>query len=113
MATEPRLTADFWVRAYLARLERAAIPAFVAARGDATAGAVLVKLATLDGQARAFHRSFDPMSGARVWLPLAEGAEAEVDRAIARQKGRDPDLWIIEIENRDGRTLLDEEGFAG
>ncbi|MFN7269270.1 MAG: DUF1491 family protein, partial [Cereibacter sp.] len=43
----PRLTADFWVRAYLARLGLAGIPAYVTARGDATAGAVMVKLATL------------------------------------------------------------------
>ncbi|MGB5066843.1 MAG: DUF1491 family protein, partial [Albidovulum sp.] len=107
MATEPRLTADFWVRAYLARLEQATIPAFVTAKGDATAGAILVKLATLDGQARAYHRSYDLQSGARVWLTLAEGAEPEVDQAIARQQSRDPDLWVIEIEDRDGRTLLD------
>ena len=54
-----RLTADFWVHAYLTRLRLADIPAFVTAKGDATAGAVLVKLNTLDGQARCFQRSFD------------------------------------------------------
>lgn len=113
MATDPRLTADFWVRAYLARLRLAAIPAYVTARGDATAGAVLVKCATLDGQARLFQRTFDVMSGARVWDTLAEGPEAEVDAAIARQRRTDPDLWVIEVESRDGRTLLDEEGLNG
>ena len=46
----PRLTAEFWVQAYLARLRLADIPAFVTARGDATAGAVMVKLNTLDGR---------------------------------------------------------------
>ncbi|MCB2115013.1 MAG: DUF1491 family protein [Rhodobacteraceae bacterium] len=107
-----RLTADFWVRAYLARLQAAHIPAYVVARGDATAGAVLVKLATLDGLARAFQRSFDLMTGARAWVVLAEGAEAEVDAAISRQRKMDPDLWVIEIESREGRTLLDEEGLA-
>ena len=45
----PRLTAEFWVQAYLARLRFAEIPAFVTAKGDASAGAVLVKLNTLDG----------------------------------------------------------------
>ena len=112
MATEPRLTAGFWVRAYLARLEQATIPAFVTARGDATAGAVLVKLATLDGKACAYHRSYDLKSGTRIWLILADGPEADVDRAIARQRGNDPDLWVIEIEDRDGRTLLDEAGLS-
>ena len=108
----PRLTADFWVRAYLARLRLADIPAYVTARGDATAGAVLVKLATLDGQATAFQRSFDLMTGDRAWIILAEGAEADVDAAITRQRKFDRDLWVIEIEDRAGRTLLDQDGLA-
>lgn len=113
MATEPRLTADFWVRAYLTRLRLADIPAFVVARGDATAGAVLVKLSTLDGRARLFQRSFDLAAGARVWVVLAEGDEPSVDAAVRRQRGHDPDLWVIEVESRDGRTLLDEDGLSG
>lgn len=109
---EARLTSGFWVSAYLARLQAAAIPAFVARRGDATAGAVVVKLATLDGRARAFQRRFDLMADRRVWGVLAEGAEAEVDAVLAREGARDPDLWIIEIEDRAGRVLLDEDGLA-
>lgn len=108
-----RLTAGFWVSAYLARLGLAAIPAFVTQKGDATAGAVLVKVATLDGRARAFQRSFDLAADARVWIVLAEGAEAEVDAVLSRQKLRDRDLWVIELEDRAGRTLLDEEGLSG
>jgi hypothetical protein len=107
----PRLTAEFWVQAYLARLRLADIPAFVTARGDATAGAVVVKLNTLDGAARAFARSYDA-AGARVWAPLAEGPEAEVDAALGRQRRYDPDLWVIEVEDRLGRHLLDEPGLA-
>ncbi len=76
-----------------------------------TAGAVVVKLATLDGRAQAFQRSFDLMTGARAWMTLAEGPEAEVDAVLARQRARDPDLWIVEIEDRQGRTLLDEPGL--
>lgn len=112
MAASPRLTAEFWVRAYLARLRLADIPAFVVARGDATAGAVLVKLATLDGQARAFQRGLDPATGARRWMVLAEGEEAGVEAVIARARRTDPDLWVIEVEDRAGRTLLDEPGLS-
>ena len=108
-----RLTARFWVDAYLARLRAADIPAYVTAHGDDTAGAVVVKCATLDGQAKAFQRSFDLMTGERAWVILAEGAEAAVDSAVARQRGFDPDLWVIELEDRRGRTLLAEEGLAG
>ncbi len=106
-----RLTAEFWVHAYIARLRLADIQAFVVARGDATAGAVLVKLNTLDGQARAFQRTLDLMSGARAWDVLVEGHEADVDTAIDRQRSFDPDLWVIEVEDRAGRHLLDEDGL--
>ena len=107
-----RLTADIWVSAYLTRLRLADIPVFVTAKGDATAGAVLVKLNTLDGQAKAFQRSFDLMSGERTWIVLAEGEDAAVEAALARQRSFDPDLWVIEVEDRKGRHLLDEPGLA-
>lgn len=108
----PRLTARFWVDAYLARLGLQNIPAFVVAHGDDTGGAVLVKLATLDGQAKVFQRSFDLESGAQKWMELASGAERDVDEVITRQRGFDPDLWVIEVEDREGRHLLDEPGLG-
>ena len=107
-----RLTASFWVHAYLARLRLADIPAFVVAHGDDTAGAVLVKLSTLDGRARAFQRGFDLGTGGRHWQELIAGPEPEVDGAIARQRGFDPDLWVIEVEDRQGRHLLNEPGLS-
>jgi len=51
-----RLTAGLWVSAYLNRLRLAGIAAYVIAKGDATAGAVVVKVATMDGAARLFER---------------------------------------------------------
>lgn len=107
-----RLTTDFWVSAYRARLAQADIPAFVTSKGDATAGAVLVKLNTLDGQATCFQRSFDLMSGEPAWVALAQGEEAEVDASIAKQRSFDADLWVIEVEDRAGRHLLDQEGLS-
>ena len=106
-----RLTAEFWVHAYLARLRLMQIPAFVTAHGDDTGGAVLVKLNTLDGQATVFQRSFDLMSGERAWVTLAEGSESDVDLTVEKQKSFDPDLWVIEVGDRQGRHLLDEPGL--
>lgn len=107
-----RLTAEFWVQAYLTRLRLAEISAFVVAHGDNSAGAVLVKLNTLDGNATLFQRGFDLMSGARKWDVLSKGTERDVDGVIERQRGFDPDLWVIEVEDRAGRHLLDEPGLA-
>lgn len=107
-----RLASGIWVAAYLARLQSEGIPVYVVARGDVTAGAVLIKLATLDGQAKAYHRITDFMTGTRRWDLLAEGPEAEVDAAIAKQRGFDPDLWVIEVEDARGRHLLDQPGLS-
>jgi hypothetical protein len=52
------------------------------------------------------------MSGASLWMELARGPEAAVDATIGRQRGFDPDLWVIEVEDRAGRHLLGEEGLA-
>lgn len=106
-----RLTADIWVSAYLTRLRLIEIPAFVVKRGDSTAGAVLVKMNTLDGQACCYQRSFDLMTGDRKWMVLVEGDEAAVDASVTKQCSFDPDLWVIEVEDRQGRHLLDEPGL--
>ena len=107
-----RLTARIWVDAYLTRLRLYDIPAFVVSHGDDTAGAVLIKLNTLDGQAVAYQRSFDLMTGERKWMELVAGEERDVDAAIAKQRSFDPDLWVVEVEDRQGRHLLDEPGLA-
>ena len=43
-------------------------------------------------------------------IVLAEGEERTVDESITRQRSFDPDLWVIEVEDRTGRHLLDEPG---
>lgn len=109
---EPRLTARFWVDAYLARLRLHDIPAFVVRHGDDTAGAILIKLSTLDGQAKAFAREWNILDNTRAWKLHAAGPEQDVDASIQRQRSFDPDLWVIEVEDRQGRHLLEEDGLA-
>ncbi len=72
---------------------------------------MLVKQATLDGRATCYQRSFDILTGDRTWIELAAGPEMDVDAAIARQRGYDSDLWVIEVEDRAGRHLLGEAGL--
>ncbi len=105
------LVTSFWVHAYLTRLRLQDIPGYVVAHGDDDAGAVLIKINTLDGRAAALQRGFDMSSGARRWVELLAGNESEVDQTIARQREFDPDLWVIEVEDRQGRHLLDEAGL--
>ncbi len=107
-----RLTAEFWISAYLARLRAAGIPAIVAAKGDPTAGAVLVRVSPLDGTGTLYQRRFDLMSGTREWAVLSGGTEAEIDASVAAQRRFDRDLWVIDVEDPRGRHLLDEEGLS-
>lgn len=107
-----RLASGIWVSAYLMRLQAQGIFAHVVHRGDATAGAVAVKLATMDGQASVFVRTQDG-EGNRVWSALVgHGPEIEADAAIVRQRKFDRDLWVVEVEDPRGRHLLEEEGLA-
>ena len=107
----PRLTAGFWVQAYLRRLSLANIPAFVVHKGDETAGAVVVISNPLDGSASAFHRVYST-EGERIWDVLATGSEGEIKNTINKQRDFDPDLWVIEVEDRAGRHLLEEPGLS-
>ena len=110
MELAPRLKAEIWVKALIRRCEVEGATAMVVSRGDATSGVVLVKVNSLDGLARVFSptRAGD---GSFQWLS-ATGAgpvpEAEADAYIDRQKKFDPDLWVVEIEDRAGRHFLQE-----
>lgn len=103
-----RVTADFWVAAYLARLTQTGIFAHVAHKGDQTAGAIAVKLATMNGKASLFMRNYDG-EGNRVWSTVLDCVdERQVDDYAAKQRHYDRDLWVIEVEDPKGRHLLDE-----
>ncbi|MEN3976693.1 DUF1491 family protein [Emcibacter sp. SYSU 3D8] len=108
--SQPRLNAKFWVQAYIRLCEISAIPAMVVRHGDDTAGTVLIKLYQHGIGSTVFERTVD-MDGNRAWL-RATGPDPipdhEADAFIAKQAKFDPDLWVVEVESRDGSHLLDD-----
>ncbi len=110
-----RLKSAVWVGAYLRRCSGEGIPAVVVSRGAEEAGAVFVKVNRLDGTATVLgpapQASFeDSRPVERLWVH-ATGTEpvneAEADAYLARQQRYDPDVWILEIEERSGRHLIE------
>lgn len=102
---DDRIPTDLWVRAHLRRCSADGIPATVARKGAPSGGLVLLKLNQLEHGCRVLTQTRD-MEGRLAWLAALGGAlvsEAEADAYVARSVGRDPDLWVVEIEDRDGR----------
>jgi len=101
---DDRLPTEFWVMAHVRRCNGAGVPAMVVRRGDASRGTVLLKLNLLASGCRLLAQARDG-EGAMGWMAALKGElvpEQEADAYIARAIDRDPDLWVIEIEHREG-----------
>ncbi|MGB0084774.1 MAG: DUF1491 family protein [Rhodomicrobiaceae bacterium] len=109
-----RLKASIWVSAYIRQLGAVPIPAAIVRRGDADAGAIFIKLNTLDGSAQVLRPAVSALQGeggGRFWaqaLPGEKADETSADAYLTRQANFDSDMWVIEIEDRQGRHFLDE-----
>jgi len=109
-----RLKTSIWVAAYLRRCQAAGIFGAVRRRGAEEAGAVFVKVASLNGKAmlyvpapqtvyddsRPIERFFTPTSQEQI-------TEQSIEERILREIRFDPDAWIIETEDKAGRHFLD------
>ena len=106
---EARLKSGIWVKALIRRCDLAAIGVAVLARGDSDAGAILLKLNGRDTGCAVLAQTRKP-DGTLVWMRATGAAsvpEAEADAYIERQVKYDPDVWVLEIEDRRGQYKLD------
>lgn len=109
-----RLKSAIWVSALIRRANGAGAFAAVRRRGAEEAGAIFVKVATPDGRAALYGPALPSLAGPaepgeRLFAPLvAAGApESAAEERMAKEIRFDPDLWFIEIEDREGRAFLD------
>lgn len=110
---DARLPTDVWVMAHVRRCNDEGIPAIVARKGEAKDGTLVLKLNRLEGGCRVLSQARD-IDGALGWLAAFDGEwvpETEADAYIARTTARDPDLWVVEIEHRDGWHPFEGEVF--
>ena len=103
------LSTDIWVSALIRRAELGGAFAVVARKGDARAGAVLVKVLNRSNNTARLYSEATRMDGDRVWMqPAQSDREPDLDRYIERARKVDPDLWVVEIEDKEGRHFLTE-----
>jgi hypothetical protein len=112
-----RLKSSIWVSAYLRRCDVEGAFAAVRRRGAEEAGAIFIKLNRLDGTGTLFgpapQSMFEEARPAdRLFTALVGGAtpaaDADIEARLTREIRFDPDVWIVEVEDRKGRHFLDE-----
>lgn len=104
------LKAEIWVKALIRRAAVANVPGMVARRGQAEAGTVYIKVARLDGTADVYGPTWGE-NGERVWMRVSgEGpiSDGEAEAYLERQAKFDPDFWVVELEDKEGRHFLTE-----
>ena len=85
-------------------------------RGAEDAGAIFIKIARLDGTAdlygpapqTAFDEARPSERAFSACLKVQPATEAEAESYLTREMRFDPDVWIIEVEDRAGRHFLDQ-----
>jgi hypothetical protein len=113
-----RLKTALWVAAYLRRCQVEGISAVVRRRGAEEAGAVFIRIDRLDGTSDLFgpapQSEFSSMREAdRAFSPslnTQRAPDAAVEAYLAREVKFDPDVWIVELDDRAGRNFLDIVG---
>ncbi len=99
--TEPRIRTSLWVQAQLRVCDLRNMPLVVRRRGDPDAGAIVLLISRGASGVVALSQTRDDL-GRLAWLrPLgADPVEAsKVEEFVTRTVKRDPDVWVIEIED--------------
>jgi hypothetical protein len=96
----PRLTSALLVSALLRKIESGGGTGAVLARGDETAGALLLVFSDRGAVVAMRERGLraDGMAG---WIGTGPGDPADAEALAAyleRRRAVDPDLWIVELE---------------
>ena len=109
MEATPRLKAGIFVRALLRRVQVEGASAFIVRSGAEDAGAIILIVARLDGTVLVLNQVRDA-KGELAWAQPLGGWSDEARAAswCDKQVKFDPDLWIVEIEDTQGRAFVDE-----
>ncbi len=103
------LKAEFIINAGIRTAERNFANAYVIKRGDNEAGAIFIKIDTLDGYAKLYSRNllYDFEKNKNLvqfqdLYPNKKIERADIDIRLDKEVSIDRDCWIVEIEDKNG-----------
>jgi hypothetical protein len=109
-----RLTAQFRVQALVRRVHAAGGSAMVLARGDETAGALLIVAGDRGSQWQCFERGLDASGNpAAIVSGPADADEAAIADYWHRRRRNDPDLWVVEVDVAQAERFAAETILSG
>lgn len=110
---DDRLPTSLWLEAHLRLVAAQGIPYTIINKGASSSGLVLLKIYA-PGEGAVLMQQQRNLDGEMGWMRLFKGEvtpEGEVDAYIRRSVDRDPDLWAIEIEDREKRNPFEGKVF--
>jgi len=102
--TDVRIPISVWIDAHLRRLNERGQGYYILNKGAFASGTVLIKINLLDGYSKILTQIRDE-NGDLGWMNALKDervAENDADAYIRRSVERDSDVWVIEIEDREG-----------
>ena len=103
------LKAETIINAGIRIAEKNLTSAYIVKRGDEQAGAIFVKIDTLDGFAKLFSRNikYDFNNDKEIiefidLYPLKKISSQDIDKRISKEIEIDRDCWVVEIEDKKG-----------
>jgi hypothetical protein len=108
MERSPRVKSEIRAAAILRRASAAGVAAVVARKGDSDAGTIAIKI-YLGRETGARLLMEIRADDGLLWRDAFDTPQPEdiVDARLAKEARFDRDLWIIEIEDRAGRSFAD------
>lgn len=110
---DDNLPTELWVMAHVRQCHSKGIPVYVTKRGAYSSGTVMLKIIAPGQGMQLLNQSRDE-NGNLAWMDIFEGAstdETKVDQYIQRAVQRDPDIWVIEVEDKQGRNPFEGKTF--
>jgi hypothetical protein len=98
--TEPRLATHMLVASMIRRANAAGDFATLLAKGDETAGSILV-VGQIKGQNPRLFERFPTMKGGLIWAEISAqiiDKQGNMSDYLARCRANDPDIWILELD---------------